>query len=89
MTFQEEPRWPHCSALVIPSTSALVSKYAPESQQGFALGLHRSAGALSRAIGPVLGGTLYWRFGATAPYVVSALFIAVPLAISFGLPKHD
>src|SRR5688572_18125404 len=53
------------SALVIPSASALVSKYAPEKQQGFALGLHRSAGALSRAVGPILGGTLYWRFGAS------------------------
>jgi MFS family permease len=75
------------SALVIPSTSALVSKYAPEAQQGFALGLHRSAGALSRAVGPLLGGTLYWRFGASTPYVVSAVFLALPLAMSFGLPK--
>jgi MFS family permease len=75
------------SALVIPSTSALVSKYAPEKQQGLALGLFRSAGALSRAVGPVVGGTLYWRFGASTPYVVSALFLALPLAITFGLPK--
>ncbi len=74
------------SALVIPSTSALVSKYAPEEQQGFALGLFRSLGALSRAIGPLLGGTLYWRFGASTPYVASALFLALPLAMTMGLP---
>jgi MFS family permease len=75
------------SALVIPSTSALVSKYAPEAQQGFALGLHRSAGALSRAVGPLLGGTLYWRFGASTPYVVSAVFLVLPFALAVGLPK--
>lgn len=74
------------SALVIPSTSALVSKYAPEEQQGFALGIFRSMGSASRALGPIVGGALYWRFGAVTPYVVSAAFIAVPLLLAAGLP---
>lgn len=75
------------SALVIPSTSALVSKYAPEDQQGFALGIFRSMGSASRALGPLVGGALYWRFGAVTPYVVSAAFLALPLLLAVGLPS--
>lgn len=77
------------SALIIPCTSALVSRYAPLDQQGLALGIHRSAGALSRALGPLVGGALYWRFGATTPYVASAAFLALPLILSMGLPPLD
>ena len=74
------------SALVIPCTSALVSRYAPKDQQGLALGLFRSVGALSRALGPIVGGLLYWRFGASTPYVAAALYLVVPLILSAKLP---
>ena len=74
------------SALVIPCTSALVSRYAPKEQQGLALGIFRSVGALSRALGPIVGGALYWRFGAMVPYIAAASFLMLPLGIAGRLP---
>jgi MFS family permease len=74
------------SALVMPCLSALVSRYAPEDRQGLALGTFRSMGALSRALGPLLGGLLYWRLGSTAPYVGGAFVLCVPLWLALGLP---
>ncbi len=74
------------SALVTPCTSALVSRYAPDDQQGLALGVFRSMGSLSRALGPILGGALYWRFGASTPYVAAAVFLLLPMLLSTRLP---
>lgn len=74
------------SALVIPCTSALVSRYAPKDQQGLALGLFRSVGALSRALGPIVGGLLYWRFGASTPYFAAAAYLVLPLLLAVKLP---
>lgn len=74
------------SALAMPCLSALVSRYSPSGVQGRAMGAFRSVGSLARAIGPVLGGVLYFRFGSTAPYVVGAVFLLLPLALAFGLP---
>lgn len=74
------------SALATPTLSALASQYAPPEQQGLALGLFRSLSALSRAIGPLLGGVLYWRFGGQSPYLVGALLVLAPLVLATGLP---
>ena len=74
------------SALAFPSLSALVSLYAPPADQGLALGTFRSMGALSRAVGPVLGGLVYWSLGATAPYFLGAVALLVPLALAARLP---
>lgn len=74
------------SALAMPSLSSLVSRYAPEERQGLALGTFRSMGSLSRAIGPVLGGVLYWKLGSTSPYVTGALVLAVPIVLAWRLP---
>lgn len=74
------------SALANPCLSALASRYAPEDQQGLALGTFRSMGALSRALGPLLGGVLYWKFGAATPYEVGAAMLVVPIVLSYGLP---
>jgi len=74
------------SALVMPCYSSLVSRYCPEERQGLALGIFRSLGSAARAVGPLLGGILYWRFGSWGPYYVGAVVILVPLALSLGLP---
>jgi MFS family permease len=46
------------SAFTMPTLSALASRYAPPDRQGLAMGSFRSAGALSRAVGPILGGLI-------------------------------
>lgn len=74
------------SALAMPCLGGLASVYSPPSQQGLVLGTFRSAGALSRAVGPVVGGLLYWRLGSLAPYLGGAAFLALPALLAFGLP---
>jgi MFS family permease len=75
------------SALEMPCLSALVSLYAPAERQGLALGTFRSMGALSRAIGPLLGAGLYWAVSPTTPYVVGAVALLWPLWMSLSLPE--
>jgi MFS family permease len=74
------------SALAFPSLSALVSRYAPAADQGLALGSFRSMGSLSRALGPVLGGLIYWYAGSAAPYYAGAALLLVPLGMAAELP---
>ncbi len=74
------------SALAMPCLSSLVSRYTPDASQGFVLGTFRSMGALSRAAGPILGGTLYWTLGSAAPYYAAAAFLLIPLGMAVGLP---
>lgn len=74
------------SGLAMPSLSALVSRYVPSDRQGLAQGTLRSLGSLSRALGPILGGTLYWRFGSSTPYFTGAVLLLLPIALTVGLP---
>ncbi|MEM7307179.1 MAG: MFS transporter [Planctomycetota bacterium] len=74
------------SALAMPCLSSLVSRYAPAERQGLVLGTFRSLGSLSRAIGPILGGLLYWSLGSAAPYYAGAAFLLLPLFAALGLP---
>ncbi|MHC4262163.1 MAG: MFS transporter [Planctomycetota bacterium] len=75
------------SALGFPSLSSLVSSYAPRADQGLALGTFRSMGALSRAVGPIIGGALYWGLGSGAPYFIGAAALLVPLWLATRLPE--
>jgi MFS family permease len=74
------------SACLMPCLSSLVSRYAPSARQGLALGTFRSLGALARAVGPALGGTIYWRVGSQGPYLFGAALLLLPLVLSLGLP---
>ena len=75
------------SAAVMPSLSALVSRYSPADRQGMAMGIFRSMGSLARALGPILGGMVYWKLGNQVPYPLAAAVIVVPLLIARGLPQ--
>ena len=74
------------SAFVMPCLSALVSRYCPADRQGLALGTFRSMGSLSRAVGPILGSLLYWRFGSASPYWIGAGFLLIPFGLALTLP---
>lgn len=74
------------SAMVMPCLSALVSRYAHANRQGLAQGTFRSMGSLARAIGPFLGGLAYWSLSSSAPYVVGAIVMLVPLGLMTRLP---
>ncbi|MCA8979833.1 MAG: MFS transporter [Planctomycetes bacterium] len=74
------------SALAMPCLSALISRYSPPQVQGRVMGAFRSVGSLARAVGPIVGGTLYFRFGLTSPYLVGAVCLLLPIALAFRLP---
>lgn len=74
------------SALAMPSLSSLVSRYAPADVQGLVLGTFRSMGAMARAVGPALGGLVYWAAGSAAPYLAGAVLLLLPLGLALGLP---
>jgi len=74
------------SACVMPSLSALVSRYSPPERQGLALGIFRSLGSLARVIGPLAGGLLFFTLGSPAPYWAAAVVLLLPLALTRALP---
>lgn len=63
--------------LVNPSTSGLISLYAPEAEQGRALGVFRSLGSLARAVTPLIAGIVFWTLGSLTVFGLAA-------ALSFG-----
>jgi multidrug resistance protein len=73
------------SALVNPSLSALVSLHAPPERLGAALGTYQAFGSLGRMVGPALGGWLFTRFGAAAPYGTAAVLTAGAGALALAL----
>ena len=75
------------SALSIPCFTSLVSLYSPPEEQGRSMGMFRSLGALSRAIGPLTAALLYWRFGAEIPYLTAAVAMLIPIFMTVKLPK--
>jgi len=74
------------SGMTMPSLNSLVSRYTPGDRQGLSLGVFRSLGSLSRAIGPIMGGLLYWKFDSSMPYWTGAAFLVVPFSMALGLP---
>ncbi len=73
------------SALTRPALSALVSHRA-ELGQGLTLSTSSSFDSLARTLGPILGGWLFYTFGARAPYLFAAIVMA--LALSLALAKR-
>lgn len=71
------------AALVVPSSLAIIAAVYPEAERGKAIGIWAAAGAITTAIGPVLGGWLVdavsWR---------AIFFINVPLAIAAAILAH-
>ncbi|HWG67311.1 MAG TPA: MFS transporter, partial [Rhodanobacteraceae bacterium] len=70
------------AALLVPSSLAIIAAVYPEAERGKAIGIWAAAGAVTTAIGPVLGGWLVdavsWRaiFFINAPLAIAALLLA-------------
>lgn len=73
------------SGLVNPSTTGLISLYSSQAEQGRVLGLFRSLGSLSRAITPVIAGTVFSLFGSESVFVGGAVLAVAALALSARL----
>lgn len=61
------------AGLFSPSGSALASKEASAHNRGAVMGTYQTGTSLARALGPLVSGPVYTRFGQSAPYVVGAL----------------
>ncbi|MAJ28911.1 hypothetical protein CBD41_05840 [bacterium TMED181] len=78
------------SALAMPMLSTIVSSEVNAEEQGAALGVFRSLGSLSRAIGPFVAAILYWKLGSAAPYFVAAIILLIPITLlSGGVARKD
>jgi MFS family permease len=75
------------SAMSIPTLTSLVSLYTPKDLQGKSLGIFRSLGSLGRVIGPLTASVIYWKYGATYPYVIGAIFLIIPIIMVKMLPE--
>ena len=51
-----------------PNINALISRQAHKDRQGVTLGFSHGVASLARALGPPLGGLLYWKVGPHWPY---------------------
>lgn len=85
-----------CVALIIlatgsginnPSNSSLLSKLAPADQTGGVMGIGQSMSTLGRILGPIAGGYLFDKMGASSPYWLGAAVMTVAFLLSFKLPK--
>lgn len=74
------------SAMAVPTLTSMVSLLAPPEEQGKALGVFRSLGALGRIIGPLWASLIFWRFGSAVAYLCGALLISAPLYLLSRVP---
>ena len=75
------------TGLLNPAKSALISRGAPDDEQGAVLGLNQSFSAMGRMLGPIFSGMLFeWFVG--APFFSSAglLLIASLFALQLRPP---
>jgi len=76
------------SAMAIPTLTSLVSLYTPSSEQGNSLGIFRSLGSLGRVFGPILASLIYWKYGASVPYILGSVCLIFPILIISKLPSN-
>lgn len=73
------------TGLLQPTIISLISKYAPEDQQGSVLGFNSSMGALARVLGPVWGGFAFDYLGYQFPFLTGAIFTFITFIVAYFL----
>jgi MFS transporter, DHA1 family, tetracycline resistance protein len=76
------------SGILQPVVVSMVSKYAPEGEQGAVLGLNQSIASFARVLGPIWGGFSFDYFGYQFPFLTGAAFTFVSFLIAFFLLKR-
>lgn len=75
----------YSAAIVVPCLTTLYSRSTNRVESGEMLGIFKSVGALSRALGPFIVCFLYWTFGSTACYIIGAGAFSIPLILCYSL----
>ncbi len=73
------------NSLFQPAVNSYTSLHSKKEEYGYVLGLMRSLGSLSRAIGPFIGGSLYWMLGLQISYLIFILVLLLALYLTFRL----
>lgn len=74
-------------AFISPTLTSLTSLHSNEDDQGFHLGVFRSSGSIARAIGPLLAGLIFFKYGSSFAYSLGALFLLIPFWFLFRVPQ--
>jgi MFS family permease len=74
-------------AFISPTLTSLTSLHSGEQDQGFHLGVFRSSGSMARAIGPLLAGLIFFKYGSSFAYFLGALFLLIPFWFLFRVPQ--
>jgi MFS transporter, DHA1 family, tetracycline resistance protein len=75
------------SGILQPIVVSMVSKFAPEGEQGAVLGLNQSIASFARVLGPIWGGFSFDYFGYQFPFITGAAFTFIAFLIAFFLLK--
>jgi multidrug resistance protein len=70
-----------------PTLFSLVSKYAPEAEQGLVLGVNQSIASLARVLGPLWGGFAFQFLGYESPFITGAVFTFGTILLTLFLIK--
>ena len=76
---------PSGTALLFPSTTSLVSRFADQEQVGKALGVQQAFGGVSRLLGPIWAGAVFQSVGEAVPFWIGGGLVLVTLIFSFQL----
>ena len=74
-------------AFISPTLTSLTSLNSSEQDQGFHLGIFRSSGSMARAVGPVVAGIIYFKYGSSIAYFAGAIFLLVPAFFLIRVPQ--
>jgi MFS family permease len=81
------PLVPLGTALLFPSTTALMSRASDKSEVGVTMGIAQTYGGIARMIAPVIATFVYQRFGHTVPFYVAAAFVALVGILAFRVAQ--
>lgn len=73
------------TALLFPSTTSLVTRFAERHELGSTMGVQQAFGGVARLIGPLWAGAAFQAFGPGAPFWISSALAAATLALAGGL----
>ena len=80
------PLIPIGTALLFPSTTALMSRAADQAVLGTTMGVAQTFAGLARVAAPLISTSAFQRFGPGAPFFVAATIVAVVGVAAFKLP---
>jgi sugar phosphate permease len=77
------PLMPIGTALLFPSTTALVSRNTPRADYGTVMGVTQFFGGVARVIAPILSTAAFQHLGHSAPFYLAAGTVALVSVLAF------